>query len=61
MDSVGKIIQLARYPVKSMRGEVLPAATLTLQGILEDRRYAFVQAESHSDFPWLTGRQLPEL
>jgi uncharacterized protein len=61
MDSVAKIIQLARYPVKSMRGEVLPATTLTLQGVPEDRRYAFVQAESRSDFPWLTARQHHEL
>lgn len=34
---------------------------LSLQGIPEDRRYAFVQAASRSDFPWLTGRQLPEM
>jgi uncharacterized protein YcbX len=44
-----------------MRGEALPAATLTLQGVPEDRRYAFVQAESRSSFPWLTARELPEL
>ncbi len=61
MNVVGKIIQLARYPVKSMRGEVLPFVTLTLQGVPHDRRYAFVQAESRSDFPWLTARQHPEL
>jgi hypothetical protein len=44
-----------------MRGESLPAAELTLQGIPEDRRYAFVQTASRSSFPWLTARQLPEL
>ena len=61
MSPVAKILQLARYPVKSMRGEILPAATLTLQGVPEDRRYAFVQAASRSAFPWLTARQLPDL
>jgi hypothetical protein len=61
MNVVGTIRQLARYPVKSMRGESLPATALTLQGVPEDRRYAFVQTASRSSFPWLTARQLPEL
>jgi hypothetical protein len=61
MNPVATIRQLARFPVKSMRGEALAAATLSLQGIPEDRRYAFVQAESRSSFPWLTARQLPEM
>jgi uncharacterized protein len=61
MQSVGVIRQLNRYPVKSMRGESLPTTTLTLQGLPEDRRYAFVQAASRSSFPWLTARELPEL
>jgi len=52
---------VGRYPVKSMRGESLPAAVLTLQGIPVDRRYAFVQGSSRSSFPWLTARELPEL
>jgi len=61
MNTVGVIQQLGRYPVKSMRGEALAATTLTLQGIPEDRRYAFVQAESRGPFPWLTARELPEM
>jgi hypothetical protein len=61
MRSVGVIRQLARYPVKSMQGEALLSAALTLQGFAEDRRYAFVQAASRSSFPWLTARELPEL
>jgi uncharacterized protein YcbX len=61
MHSVGRIRQLARYPVKSMQGEALPSTALTLQGFAEDRRYAFVQAASRSSFPWLTARELPEL
>jgi uncharacterized protein YcbX len=34
---------------------------LTLQGVAEDRRYAFVQAASRTAFPWLTARELPEM
>ena len=61
MQTVGVIGRLGRYPVKSMRGESLAATMLTLQGVPEDRRYAFVQAASRSDFPWLTARELPDL
>ena len=61
MQSVGVIRQLTRYPVKSMQGEALASAALTLQGFAEDRRYAFVQANSRSSFPWFTARELPEL
>ena len=61
MQEVGVIRQLARYPVKSMKGEALPSLPLTLQGFEEDRRYAFVQAASRSAFPWLTAREWPEM
>ena len=61
MQPVGVIRHLARYPVKSIRGESLPTTTLSLQGVPEDRRYAFVQAASRSSFPWLTARELPEM
>ncbi len=61
MQSAGVIRQLWRYPVKSMRGESLPATTLTLQGVPADRRFAFVQKNSRNSFPWFTARELPEL
>jgi uncharacterized protein YcbX len=61
MQTVGRIRQLGRYPVKSMRGEILSRTTLTLQGVPEDRRYAFVQAASRARRPWLTARELPEM
>jgi uncharacterized protein YcbX len=60
MQRVGVIRTVARYPVKSMRGEAHASLPLTLQGFEEDRRYAFVQAESRSPFPWLTAREMPE-
>jgi len=61
MQQIGVIRVVARYPVKSMRGESLASLPLTLQGFQEDRRFAFVQAESRSSFPWLTAREVPEL
>src|SRR5579864_9174899 len=61
MQRVGVIRTLARYPVKSMRGEAYASLSLSLQGFEEDRRFAFVQAESRSAFPWLTAREMPEL
>lgn len=61
MQPVAVIRHIARYPVKSMRGEALDTVALGLKGIPGDREYAFVQAGSRSNFPWLTGRQLPNL
>ena len=61
MQQLGTIASAWRYPVKSMAGERLDAVPVTLQGVAADRSYAFVQAESRSAFPWLTGRELPSL
>ena len=61
MQRVGVIRTVARYPVKSMRGEAYASLAMTFQGFEEDRRFAFVQAESRSAFPWLTAREMPEL
>lgn len=61
MTRVATVAGIWRYPVKSMRGEALDGAELTLQGLPHDRKYAFVQARSRSPFPWLTGRELPAL
>ena len=61
MQQVGTIASAWRYPVKSMAGERLDSASVTLQGVEADRTFAFVQAESKSPFPWLTGRELPSL
>jgi len=58
---VGVVKALYRYPVKSMRGETLAQAHLDWHGIDGDRRYAFVRSDSRSGFPWLTGREVPQL
>lgn len=58
---VGKIIELYCYPVKSMAGDRLDAATLGWNGIDGDRRFAFRRIEDQSGFPWLTAGRLPQL
>jgi len=58
---VGVVKGLFRHPVKSMRSESLAEAHLYWHGLDGDRRYAFVQSENRSGFPWLTARELPQL
>ncbi len=43
---VGVVSQLWRFPVKSMAGERLEAASLTAQGVLGDRAYGLIDARS---------------
>jgi uncharacterized protein len=59
--TIGHIESLFRYPVKSMAGERLDAATLGWHGIEGDRRLAFQRIGNHSGMPWLTASRLPEL
>lgn len=59
--AVGVIKALFRYPVKSMHGHQLDEVLLTEQGFAGDRRFAFVRVDNHSDFPWLTSRQIHEM
>jgi uncharacterized protein YcbX len=61
MDRVATVAAIGRYPVKSMRGEALDEAVVGWNGLLGDRRYAFVRTDTRSYFPWLTGRQTPDL
>ena len=58
---IGQVEAIFRYPVKSMRGERLDAATLGLHGLDGDRRIAFRRLEDRGGFPWLSAGKLPEL
>ena len=58
---VGMVKALFRFPVKSMRGEAVEAAHVYWHGLDGDRRYAFVRSTNRSGFPWLTGRNLPNM
>lgn len=58
---IGEVEALFRYPVKSMRGERLDAASVDWHGIVGDRRMALRRLNDNSGFPWLTASKLPEL
>lgn len=58
---VGRVAALYRYPVKSMRGERIAESPVYWHGLAGDRRYAFVRGGNTSRFPWLTGREVPDL
>jgi uncharacterized protein len=58
---VGEIQALYRYPVKSMRGELLGVADLGWHGLDGDRRLAFRRVDDRAGFPWLTASKVPEL
>jgi hypothetical protein len=61
MVELGTIEALFRYPVKSMRGERLDAATLGWHGLDGDRRFALRRLGVPGGFPWLSASSLPEL
>ena len=46
MPIVGSVAELWRFPVKSMKGEQLQEVTVTKQGLLGDRAYALIDAET---------------
>ncbi len=58
---IGQIEAIFRYPVKSMRGETLDAATLGWHGLDGDRRLAFRRLAERGGFPWLNASKLPDL
>lgn len=46
MTLVGQVVELRRYPVKSMLGERVETAEVTERGLSGDRRYALVDTET---------------
>jgi uncharacterized protein YcbX len=59
--AIGEIEALFRYPVKSMRGESLDAATLGWHGLDGDRRLALRRLDERGGFPWLSASKLHDL
>jgi len=59
--AVGTVIEITRYPVKSMAGEPLSCAELDWQGIEGDRQYCFYRTADKGRFPWLSGRDFSRL
>jgi uncharacterized protein YcbX len=60
-EPLGHVRELWRYPVKSLAGERLEASALDWAGLPGDRRFAWVQSDDRSGFPWLTIREVSEL
>lgn len=56
---VGFVRALYRYPVKSMRGESLKSVHVGMNGLVGDRRAAFISTNTPSFL--LTARQLPAI
>jgi uncharacterized protein len=61
LTEIGHVEAIFQYPVKSMGGERLEAATLGWHGLDGDRRLAFRRIDDRSGLPWLTASKLPEL
>jgi uncharacterized protein YcbX len=61
MEIVGRVESLWRYPVKSMRGEALRVAFAGFPGVYGDRLYAFRSSAAPKGFPYLTGREQPQM
>ncbi len=61
MAIVGRVASLWRYPVKSMRGEQMPELFVSYAGVYGDRLFAFLSAGNPAGFPFLTGRDQPQL
>jgi uncharacterized protein YcbX len=57
MTVVGVVESVWRYPVKSMRGEILTEAFVGFAGLYGDRVYAFRSSAALPGFPYLTGRE----
>lgn len=56
-----KLLQLWRYPVKSLKGESLSLLKVEPHGISGDRIYAFKDRTKSGSFPWYTIRQAPQM
>jgi uncharacterized protein YcbX len=61
MTPIGRVLELTRYPVKSMAGTPLQSAQLGLHGIDGDRRFGFRRIDDTSAFPFLTASRFPGL
>ena len=60
--TVGRVVGLWRYPVKSMGAEALTEAQVSWHGLAGDRRWAFIRdGVEQSGFPWLTLRHREDM
>jgi uncharacterized protein len=58
---LGCVLEVTRYPVKSMAGERISVAEIDWQGLEGDRQYGLVRRGNTTRFPWLTARDWSDL
>lgn len=58
---VGRLLRIARFPVKSMGSEDRDVARIGWTGMEGDRQYAFLKQGDRTRFPWFTGRDHSDL
>ena len=58
---IGRVVDLVRYPVKSMAGLAAEWAELGWHGLEGDRRFAFRRLGDEGGFPWLSASRFPGL
>lgn len=58
---IGQLESLYRYPVKSMRGEVLERGEMGWHGVVGDRRLGLRLVGDRGGFPWLIASKMPEM
>ncbi len=56
MSAVGRIDEIWRYPVKSMRGEQVSDVFVGFGGVMGDRVYGVINGDGDKGFPWFTAR-----
>jgi uncharacterized protein len=60
-DTLGRVLEITRYPVKSMAGERRAVAEIDWQGVEGDRQYGFLRRANTTRFPWFTARDYSDL
>jgi uncharacterized protein YcbX len=58
---IGIIREINLYPVKSMMAVPVAEADVYWYGLNGDRKYGFIRVGNPGGFPWLTGRNIPDL
>jgi uncharacterized protein len=58
---LGRVLEINRYPVKSMAGQRRAVAEIDWQGLEGDRQYGLVRRGNTTRFPWFTGRDFSDL
>jgi uncharacterized protein len=58
---LGRVVEIVRYPVKSMAGFASESAFLGWHGLSGDRRFAFRRVGDKSGLPWLSASRLADL